>query len=100
MRDAEDRIAEDDAKAELRRRLAREEANFIATRLSLAAMEYPRIMRAACAFLFKPDFDVLREEILKLQAEVKAINARLDKAGNLVKAIDERTRPKTTGVRR
>jgi hypothetical protein len=96
--DTEVKIIEE-AKAEVRRKLAEEEAHWLVTRLGLAAVEYPEIVRRTLAVAFKKDFDILREEITALGKAVKEINERLDNAGRLVKAIDERTRPKQQGAR-
>lgn len=86
-RDTDDRILEE-AKAEVRRKLAAEEANWLTTRMGLAAVEYPNIMRSWLDFLLADRFKVIAEscqrQIDQLRAESKALrqemNEKLDAA--------------------
>jgi len=100
MRDTEERII-DEAKAEVRKRLAHDEANWLVTRLGLAAVEFPQIVRKVFGFIFRDEWQsqtealsVLQKRIAELDRQIAVINDRLRKAGLLVKQIDERTRAK------
>lgn len=98
-RNTDERILEE-AKADVRRKLAKEEANWLATRIGLAAVEYPQIIRESLRFVFAGEFELLDARLKEQRDMIEQLRARLDKAGQLVKAIDERTRPRAAQPQR
>lgn len=75
----DERILEE-AKAEVRRKLAAEEANWLATRIGLACVEYPNVMRSWLDLILRPDFATIHESMLAMQKRIDALEDSLAKA--------------------
>lgn len=92
MRDTEERIIEE-AKAQVRKRLAHEEANWLATRLGLACLEYPLYIRDMLRVAFQPILDAIYEELKAVRAENAELKVALDKARQAFRQLlEERAR--------
>lgn len=84
--DLDGRIIEE-AMNSVNKKVMKEEAQWIAKRLGLAAVVYPQIIAKTFAFVFREEFNVIREELQALKTRMEKIEAgqrdlaeKLDKA--------------------